>query len=72
MPGREKKDGQIYDSNLFSIASAIKEAGGIPKICEVIPDEEGALEKHIGENFQLFQENGAVMNSSVPTLWTDE
>ena len=45
LPGREKKDGQIYDSNLFSIASAIKEAGGIPNICEVIPDEEDALEK---------------------------
>ncbi|MEE3233782.1 MAG: DUF3764 family protein [Candidatus Latescibacterota bacterium] len=42
------------------------------KAVVVVEAEEGALEKHIGENYELFQEHGAVMETAVPTLWSAE
>ena len=40
------------------------------KVVVVVEAEEGALQKHISENYELFQEHGAVMDSAVPTLWS--
>ena len=42
------------------------------KAVVVVEAEEGALQKHIGENYELFQKHGAVMESAVPTLWSAE
>ena len=44
-PGNFKQDGQIYDSNSFTIASAIRSAGGHPVLNEVVPDKVEMLEK---------------------------
>ena len=63
-PAREKNGIKVLFRGVSKESSS--------KAVVVVQAEEGALEKHIGENFQLFQENGAVMNSAVPTLWTDE
>ena len=44
-PGNLKKEGQIYDSNSFTIASAIRSAGGQPKLNAIVPDKVEMLEK---------------------------
>ncbi len=40
------------------------------KVIVVVQAIEGVLEKHIGENFDFFQENGAVMTTALPTVWS--
>ncbi len=41
--GAALKPGQIRDSNSYSLAAAVLEAGGLPHVLEVAPDEESAL-----------------------------
>ena len=36
----------------------------------VIQSLEGVLEKHIEDNFERFERNGAVMSTAKPTLWS--
>ncbi|MHC1632108.1 MAG: molybdopterin biosynthesis protein [Methanotrichaceae archaeon] len=38
-PGEPLKPGQIYDINSYSIAAAVKECGGSPVICGILPDD---------------------------------
>ena len=40
------------------------------KAIVVIQAEEGITGKHIQENFDTFERNGADMNTAVPSLWT--
>jgi len=41
--GAPLKPGQIRDSNSYSLAAAVLEAGGVPFVLDVAPDEESAL-----------------------------
>ena len=43
-PGENKKLGQIYDSNSYSIYSQVIQNGGIPHIRKIVPDNKDSLE----------------------------
>jgi molybdopterin molybdotransferase len=43
-PGQDKKLGQIYDSNSYSIYSQVIENGGIPHLKKIVPDNKDSLE----------------------------
>jgi putative molybdopterin biosynthesis protein len=42
-PGARIAPGQIYDSNAVILADAVREAGGEPVLCGIVPDEDGAV-----------------------------
>ena len=42
-PGRPLEPGKIFDSNATTVASAVKDNGGVPDFLGVIPDDEEAL-----------------------------
>jgi putative molybdopterin biosynthesis protein len=42
-PGHPIRPGQIFDSNAVMIADAVREAGGEPVLCGIVPDDERAL-----------------------------
>jgi len=44
-PGHELEAGKIYDINSFSIASAVKECGGLPKSFAVVSDDEAEMKE---------------------------
>src|SRR3990172_6870729 len=44
-PGHELEAGKIYDINSFSIASAVKECGGITKSFAVVSDDEAEMKE---------------------------
>ena len=48
-PGGPRPTGKVYDSNLFMLASAVRELGGEPVPLGVVPDEESALENALDE-----------------------
>ena len=35
-----------------------------------VQDLQGVLGKHIQENIEIFEENGAVMSTAEPSLWS--
>jgi molybdopterin molybdotransferase len=41
--GQPLPEGKIYDSNLYSISSLVREYGGVPKILGIAEDEESAI-----------------------------
>ena len=47
MPGYDRKPGQIYDSNSFTISSAIKEAGGEVNLLNIVGDTKEDIESAI-------------------------
>ena len=47
LPGEKLNKNSIYDSNSFTIASMIKEAGGIPKIIGIAKDEISSIESNL-------------------------
>lgn len=48
-PGEPLTPGKIYDANAFSLAAAVREAGGIPRVLEVARDTVEALTARIHE-----------------------
>lgn len=42
-PGAAIRPGQIFDSNAAMVADAVREAGGEPVMCGIVPDDEPAL-----------------------------
>ncbi len=44
-PGRELGKGLIFDANSYAIAASVEEAGGIPKMYGIIPDNEKLMEE---------------------------
>ncbi len=48
-PGGPRPTGKVYDSNLFMLASAVRELGGEPVPLGVVPDDEAALENALDE-----------------------
>ncbi|MCD6323599.1 MAG: molybdopterin biosynthesis protein, partial [Desulfurococcales archaeon] len=42
-PGAELKGSQIFDVNTYSLAAAVKELGGTPKIYGIVKDEESSI-----------------------------
>jgi molybdopterin molybdotransferase len=48
-PGEPLQPGQIYDANAFSLAAAVRECGGVPRILEVARDTVEALTERIHE-----------------------
>jgi molybdopterin molybdotransferase len=43
---------QIRNSNAFVLAAAVQSAGGVPRVLDIAPDEERALEQSISEGLQ--------------------
>jgi molybdenum cofactor synthesis domain-containing protein len=48
-PGRALKPGQIYDSNRFSLAASVAQAGGRPQLQGIILDKPNALAKGLDQ-----------------------
>ncbi len=46
-PTESLKPGKIFDINAYSVAAAVREAGGVPEIRGIIPDEAKTLEESI-------------------------
>ena len=46
-PGSELSPGQIYDINSFSIAAAVEECGGTPRIFGILPDDSDSMAEGI-------------------------
>jgi putative molybdopterin biosynthesis protein len=44
-PGRELGKGLIFDANSYAIAASVEEAGGIPRMYGIIPDNEKLMEE---------------------------
>jgi putative molybdopterin biosynthesis protein len=43
-PGQALRTGQVFDSNATILADAVRELGGEPVLCGIVPDDEAALE----------------------------
>jgi molybdopterin molybdotransferase len=51
-PGQPLGPGKIYDANSYSIGAAVQQAGGIPLLLGIAPDEPTALREKIREGLQ--------------------
>jgi len=52
-PGRPLRDGQIYDTNTYTIAALAKRHGCEPLPMDVVPDEEEALRRALDEALSM-------------------
>jgi len=61
-PGDDLKPGQIYDINTYSVASAVKECGGSPRIYGILPDDHDEMTeglKRMAEGSNLILVSGS-------------
>src|SRR5262249_58018494 len=48
-PGAAMRPGAVYDSNAAILAAAVEEAGGMPHLLGILPDDEEVLSRLVGQ-----------------------
>jgi molybdopterin molybdotransferase len=61
-PGQPIRDGQVYNSNAYSVAALVREAGGEPALLPRVRDDLGALRRELEarEDLDLLLTSGGV------------